>query len=583
MTAVLPEEAVEPAASHQSGRGAPAGSPLRFALLCPGDGREVPRWLTECAQALMASGEAELVAVLTVEVAPSATARRRQPGPLLRAYGRVLGATCRQFDLVDPAPDLPRFALGSGIAALAPDFLLACLPEEALPPLDGPALGIWRFRFGGLDPCAFAMSELPGLHEAAQGLRSIEAELLVTGGAMGAAEPRLLHRVVLKTRRSHRKTLEDLTEAAPALCLGACRRLRLGSLPAGEGGAGAGPARGATSHPLRAVAGQAWRLVQGFVERLFLRDVWNVGIVDAPIDDILRKGRMPEPRWLQPPRPLRFHADPFPFRAGGRRCLLFEMWDGAAGRGWIAAAALDGEGDGRLAEAPVAIDLGCHMSYPHVFAFGGALYCAPEVAEAGGLRLFRMGATPWEWTPVATVLEGLPLIDPTLFEHDRRWWLLAMIAGPASDRDLYAWHAATPFGPWTPHRLNPVKSDVHSARPAGAVFRTAGGDGALHRPAQDCAAGYGGAVVVNRILRLDPDHFEEAVMARITPGPNWRYPDGLHTLNLCDGLVVVDAKRRVLDPLKLVRSLAARRLRRASAGRTPNGAPPIDGPSAVVI
>ncbi|MFZ4410721.1 MAG: glucosamine inositolphosphorylceramide transferase family protein [Paracraurococcus sp.] len=172
-----------------------------------------------------------------------------------------------------------------------------------------------------------------------------------------------------------------------------------------------------------------------------------------------------------------------------------------------------------------------------------ATWCAPEVSALGGLRLFRMGATPLDWTAVATLLDGVPLLDPTLFEHAGRWWLLAARADAAPDTDLHAWHAPCPLGPWVPHGLNPVVSDVRAARPAGAVLRHAG---ALYRPGQDCAAGYGAAVVLHRILRLEPEAYSEVAVRRLEPGADWPWPDGLHTLNLIPGGLLIDAKRRVL-------------------------------------
>ena len=42
----------------------------------------------------------------------------------------------------------------------------------------------------------------------------------------------------------------------------------------------------------------------------------------------------------------------------------------------------------------------------------------------------------------------------------------------------HVFHADSPFGPFTPHRRNPVKSDVRSARPAGKLF-TWNGDQSL--------------------------------------------------------------------------------------------------------
>lgn len=526
---------------------------MRFAVLCPPNG--LYRWQAECVQALAESGEAELVGVLALACPASDMPPDRG---LLRLYNGWLRKRCRSLDHVGPPAGTPTGATvawpPNATPPAAADFIVAFVEQAHMPAMGWPPHGVWHFRFGGLDASG---AELPGFRQVAHGRRTVLAELVAVDQAGSA---RVLHRAVLKTRRSHRLTLDALLQAAPSLCVAACRRHRLGGLPTDVGYAEAdAPQPGV----LQAVAGQTRRTLRGVAERIFLQDRWTIAVLPISIDDVLAKTPLPSPQWLQPPRRGRFHADPFPVIANGACHVLFEMWDDAAGRGWIAAAPLD-HADGRelrdtaISAAPSVLDAGCHMSYPAVFEFDGATYCTPEMSAIGGLRIFRMGATPLEWTPVAHLLGTLPLIDQTIFEHAGRWWLLATLAGPASDAELHAWHAASPFGPWAAHALNPVKSDVRSSRPAGAVFRARGG---LYRPAQDCSESYGGAVVLNRIVRLDPGGFEEIEVVRIEPRRNWQFPHGLHTFNVLDGRILIDAKRRVVSPSALLTRLRPDRFR----------------------
>jgi len=183
----------------------------------------------------------------------------------------------------------------------------------------------------------------------------------------------------------------------------------------------------------------------------------------------------------------------------------------------------------------------------------------------GGLRLLRMGESPFEWTQARHDLPSLPLIDPTLFEHDGRWWLFASLAGPAREGELHAWYAPSPFDLWTPHALNPIKIDACSARPAGAVFRA---EGSLYRPGQDGAETYGRAVVLHRILRLDPEAFEEIAVARLEARADWPYRDGLHTLNVFEGHLIFDAKRHVTS-LRAPLSAILERLTRKAKDKAP--------------
>jgi hypothetical protein len=130
--------------------------------------------------------------------------------------------------------------------------------------------------------------------------------------------------------------------------------------------------------------------------------------------------------------------------------------------------------------------------------------------------------------------------------------------GTRRDRDanaeLWLWSAPAFAGPWEPHALNPVKIDVTSARPAGTPFVR---DGMLYRPAQDCSHGYGGAIVVNRIDRLDERCFEETVVDRLDLRTD-RYAAGNHTVAFGAGLVTIDGKRQIFDLHRSRRELAAR-------------------------
>ena len=131
-----------------------------------------------------------------------------------------------------------------------------------------------------------------------------------------------------------------------------------------------------------------------------------------------------------------------------------------------------------------------------------------------------------------------------------KWWLFASIpvSGAGTSGELHLFYADSPLGPWTPHRANPVKSDVRSARPAGRIFER---DGQFYRPAQDCSRRYGYAVSINRIVQLNPDFYREVEVDKLVPNGK---PDvaGVHTLNMADDMTVIDClvrRRRVwTDP-----------------------------------
>jgi hypothetical protein len=490
-----------------------ASDPLHFTLVHDGEGLQ--RWQWACATALLDSGEARLS-----RIEPRAAEGRGPQSSLSqRLYTRAVTAGLDLFDVI--RPDAQQCAVRS-------DFVLDFSTSGT--DIANAPLGIWRVHLGDA-----GQGELPAGREAAAG------SLLVTVAvvARSATGEAVVHSATIKTRRSQRATLIAMLNAAREVCLGAVRRVRdrWPEFPATHSEVNTSPA---PTMPA-IITGQTRRAVRRARDIVLFEDIWALGVIHRPVGELLKPGALPEPSWHPVRNDGEFHADPFPLWAGGREAVLFERFDPVQRRGLIAATWLvDWATTG---PQRTAIDLGCHMSYPTVFHHQGKTYCAPETHVLGGLRIFVMGSDPWDWTPVAHVLPDLPLIDATLAEHDGLWWLLGTLGGAASDTDLHAWHAPAPFGPWTAHRLNPVKSDIRSSRPAGGLFRLSDG---LYRPAQDCVDGYGSAVVINKILRLDKGNFMEAPVKRIVPEAHWAFPDGLHTFSVFDDRVVIDAKRRTL-------------------------------------
>lgn len=343
------------------------------------------------------------------------------------------------------------------------------------------------------------------------------------------------------------KTRDKLLRAAaewPARAAGAViTGLSAGGSEVEEGGSPPVTRRRLLRERRRAVAGG----LSGLLHRNFRLDQWAVGLVRAPAESLAGGGRPAGVRWLPEPSRRAFQADPFARpRDDGGLDLLVETFDHRRGSGDLDWLTTDAEGI--VTGTGPAIHRPEHQSYPYLFDWQGAVYCQPETAAAGTSRRYRALAFPARWAEEEAAALPAGLVDGTVFEHDGRWWLLGGLAGRGARMQLYAWHAETPLGPWTPHARNPVKCDPRSARPAGRPFRDE--EGRLIRPAQDCARGYGRAVVLNRVTVLTPGEFAEEPAGRLEPDPDGPYPEGLHTLCPAGGWTVIDGKRSRWQPLK---------------------------------
>jgi hypothetical protein len=242
-------------------------------------------------------------------------------------------------------------------------------------------------------------------------------------------------------------------------------------------------------------------------------------------------------RWLPTRGSHRYLADPFGVAHDHGVTILAEDYDHGTGRGYIARIEADDPGP----PEPV-IRMPEHMSYPYLFQYRGELYCIPESCERRQVRLYRADPSLSTWTPVAVLIDGFAAVDSTVFEHEGRFWLLCTDQDTCSWSALHVFHAPDLLGPWSPHAANPVKTDVRSSRPAGKPFVH---DGALYRPAQDCSRTYGGAVAINRVLRLTPTEFAEEVVRVIEPDADGPFPDGLHTLAAAGNVTLIDGKRMI--------------------------------------
>jgi hypothetical protein len=273
------------------------------------------------------------------------------------------------------------------------------------------------------------------------------------------------------------------------------------------------------------------------------RDIWRVGVAQAPIAQIAAAAALPEDgvRWLLEGPPLTFIADPFGLWREGRLHLFVEAYDYRTRHGVIDVIELGP--DLEPVRRATVLREPWHLSYPQVFEHEGEVWMCPEAHRSGALTLYRAAEFPLRWAPVVRLELDTPAIDATPFFHDGLWWLAYSPTGPQSWKQgrLHLAFAERLTGPWRTHPGNPVRIDRASSRPGGVVFRD--GD-RLVLPVQDCTRTYGGAIRLLAIAALTPDRFEADSAGPIAPPRSaGRYRDGLHTLSACGPVTLVDVKR----------------------------------------
>ncbi|WP_158815564.1 hypothetical protein [Methylocapsa sp. S129] len=302
--------------------------------------------------------------------------------------------------------------------------------------------------------------------------------------------------------------------------------------------------------------GQIGQLVRRIYHLCCYAPHWRVGwrVHDGP--GVMELGHLGGPRWNVLADPgHRFYADPFPITRDGRSYLFFEDLDHHVGKGIISA--VEFGPDGPIGAVFPVLEEPWHMSYPFLIEAEGQLWMVPESSKSGQATLYRCVEFPKRWERSAALLEGIEAADATILQHDGLFYMMSAVREDLGGySDTLAIHVASKIaGPWRAHAANSALIDAGAARPAGAIVRK---EGALWRPVQDCTHGYGRALRLARIDRLDPEGFAQTLGPPIGSGPLW--PGGrLHTLNRAGSLEVIDGV--AINPkLRLMRGLVAKRL-----------------------
>jgi hypothetical protein len=549
---------------------------IRFGVMC--DGRRLEAWQADCVRQLLELDNVRL-ALLIVDPDAGTSTKPLRKVPFRRWLYTLYRRSwfCRwprqildQQNIFRDVPQLtPTITLRGKFSQIFDDKSVATIASYNLDfilrfgfniirgeILKVPRYGVWSFHHD--DEKKYRGSPA--------GFWEIYYDDPVTGAILQRLTDRLDGGIVLRrgffrtVRHSYVANISQLYGESAAWPAQICREIRAGRVSAFAAEPSCTDAPmfyPPTNLEMLRFMGKLWSNQFHRIARLLsLRDHWNIGVVDAPITKFLDPKFSPHVHWL-PSQPSRgYFADPFHCPETGANnpkpttSVMVEEYDYAGAKGSISWLSLRKEqGSLRIDDRGSAIALPMHLSYPYIFRYDGVVYCVPECWQSHAISLYRAVDPPRVWQKLATLVDAFDGVDPTLFQHEGRWWLLCSSRHQGSLHNLFIWYADTLLGPWRPHDGNPVKNDVRSSRPAGTPFAH---EGHLYRPTQDCSRTYGGRVLLNRINKLTPEEFAEESVREICPiAP---YSDGVHTLSSCGEMTLIDGKRVVIkSPFRAMR------------------------------
>lgn len=224
----------------------------------------------------------------------------------------------------------------------------------------------------------------------------------------------------------------------------------------------------------------------------------------------------------------KFYADPCLFKYKGTNYLFFEDFDYK--KGVISYVTLD---QGNVVTKPqLALELPIHLSFPHVFQDGDAIYMTPETFRYRSISLYKATQFPHQWAFERVLVRGENFSDPILFKHNGYYWLFAAVRKD----QLVIYYAKDLHSPFFPH---PINHRSIKGRNSGPIFFI---DGHMIRPTMDCSIRYGRSMILNEIVLLTTEEFLEKEVVCIEP--NWAPGlQGTHTYSQNEDYVVYDGER----------------------------------------
>ena len=284
--------------------------------------------------------------------------------------------------------------------------------------------------------------------------------------------------------------------------------------------------------------------LQSFLDKLYIKQ-WAVGVAKFDINlsfpEFISNLNF---TWIKSDLSTRFYADPFVLKSdNGNINVFYEDYSFYDQYGKVSISILDK--DFNLLHQKIILDTKSHLSYPSIYKKEGYVYLIPESSKEGSLFVYEFDQSQTELINKRTVISNEPLLDSTIFFHNGKYWLFATKRGANSNNELFLYYSDTWDKNFIPHPCNPVKNSLKGSRPAGAIFIK---NGELFRPTQNSEDYYGKSIIINKIITLTENKFEESQVFELKSPKNTEYNFAIHTINFDNDVIVVDGLKRIFNP-----------------------------------
>lgn len=298
-----------------------------------------------------------------------------------------------------------------------------------------------------------------------------------------------------------------------------------------------------------------------FVKRIkksLLKQAYYIGFIDQQYLSLPKEERFKKVVWLnQKGYRAGWFADPFFLSKNEHHIqLLVEELIYSRGEGIITLLDIQiRKGRYNLISRTPILELPTHLSYPNIIREGGKIYVYPENGRGGGLSIYEFDFQSKRLINPVQIIKG-HIVDTSIFKYDGRYYAIGTIHDTegfeyTKKADVYV--SDELLGPYT--HFQTIVNNEPVERGAGQIYQQ--GD-TIIRPVQKSVQSYGEAVILNKVYFKD-GRITEYPLSIIEPDSNQRNGKCLHTLNMMDGLCVIDGQDyvnyrlgKVVDRLKML-------------------------------
>lgn len=279
---------------------------------------------------------------------------------------------------------------------------------------------------------------------------------------------------------------------------------------------------------------------------LFQVELWSIGFLQNTTQQLI-EGDQLKVKWLEDSQPLSYRADPFITRVKNQLVIFFERYNYKKQKGHIASIEVK---DNTIGEEKVVLKNENHYSYPFTFKQDETVLCLPECYMSKEIQVYTINDAE-TLVQQQSILPKTEIVDPSLLFYNNKYWLFCTINNYLHNAQLYIFYSDSLDGKFKPHLLNPVKTDISSARPAGSFIKIGN---EILRPSQNCSETYGGSLMLNKIITLTETDYKEETIQEIKPFDK-RYNKGLHHVCVEDNTIIIDGKKYIYSMRQAIRRL----------------------------